>query len=209
MRVIPYRADVVNAAARAARVRDEHEAQTARANPPCTSAARSAVGSSGATIAPRSGISNRSERPFGGWLDRRSRAIVSAGRATADLAALVHGGFAALFALVLVAHVGARLRHHYVKRDTVLTRMLPGKRLEENPFPPLACGCSLPAPHPRRTGKWIPPEQARVRRHLREDRGCGRIQGVRARLRFDPDKARGSRSDVTVKVTSADMNART
>jgi cytochrome b561 len=26
---------------------------------------------------------------------------------------------------VLTAHIGAALRHHYVKKDTVLTRMLP------------------------------------------------------------------------------------
>src|SRR5882762_518714 len=54
-------------------------------------------------------------------------AIVAPDERTADLAGLVHGGLAALLALVLVAHVGAALRHHYVKRDTVLTRMLPGK----------------------------------------------------------------------------------
>src|SRR6266853_211509 len=33
---------------------------------------------------------------------------------------------AALLALVLVAHIGAALRHHFVKRNTVLERMLPG-----------------------------------------------------------------------------------
>ena len=52
-------------------------------------------------------------------------AIVAPDKATADLAALVHGGLAALLALVLVAHIGAALRHHFVKRNTVLTRMLP------------------------------------------------------------------------------------
>jgi cytochrome b561 len=52
-------------------------------------------------------------------------AIVAPDESTADLAALVHGGLFALLALVLVAHIGAALRHHYVKRDTVLTRMLP------------------------------------------------------------------------------------
>jgi cytochrome b561 len=52
-------------------------------------------------------------------------AIVAPDKPTAEFAALVHGGLFALLALVLVAHVGAALRHHYVKRDTVLTRMLP------------------------------------------------------------------------------------
>ena len=52
-------------------------------------------------------------------------AIVAPDESTADIVAGVHGGLAALLAVVLVAHIGAALRHHYVKRDTVLTRMLP------------------------------------------------------------------------------------
>jgi cytochrome b561 len=54
-------------------------------------------------------------------------AIVAPDKPTADLVALVHGGLFALLALVLVAHIGAALRHHFVKRNTVLVRMLPGK----------------------------------------------------------------------------------
>jgi cytochrome b561 len=53
-------------------------------------------------------------------------AIVAPDKPTADLVALVHGGLFALLALVLVAHIGAALRHHFVKRNDVLTRMLPG-----------------------------------------------------------------------------------
>jgi cytochrome b561 len=53
-------------------------------------------------------------------------AIVAPDELTADLAAGVHGGLAALLALVLVAHIAAALRHHFVKRNTVLERMLPG-----------------------------------------------------------------------------------
>jgi len=53
-------------------------------------------------------------------------AIVAPDKAVADLAALVHRGLFVLLALVLVAHVGAALRHHFVKRNTVLVRMLPG-----------------------------------------------------------------------------------
>jgi cytochrome b561 len=52
--------------------------------------------------------------------------IVAPDKATADGVALVHGGLAGLLALVLVAHIGAALRHHFVKRNTVLERMLPG-----------------------------------------------------------------------------------
>ena len=53
-------------------------------------------------------------------------AIVAPDEPTADLVAWVHRGLAALLALVLVAHIGAALRHHLVKRNTVLIRMLPG-----------------------------------------------------------------------------------
>jgi cytochrome b561 len=53
-------------------------------------------------------------------------AIVAPDKPTADGVALVHGGLAALLALVLAAHIGAALRHHFVKRNTVLIRMLPG-----------------------------------------------------------------------------------
>ena len=52
-------------------------------------------------------------------------AIVAPDQATADLAALVHRGLFVVLALVLVAHIGAALRHHFVKRNTVLIRMLP------------------------------------------------------------------------------------
>ena len=53
--------------------------------------------------------------------------IVAPGEATADLAKSVHFTlFVALSAVVLV-HIGAALRHHFVKRNDVLTRMLPGR----------------------------------------------------------------------------------
>jgi len=52
-------------------------------------------------------------------------AIVAPDKAVADYAALVHRGLFVLLALVLLAHIGAALRHHFVKRNTVLARMLP------------------------------------------------------------------------------------
>jgi len=54
-------------------------------------------------------------------------AIVAPDKALTDLAAWVHRGLFVLLALVLVAHIGAALRHHFVKRNSVLVRMLPGK----------------------------------------------------------------------------------
>src|SRR6058998_665283 len=44
-------------------------------------------------------------------------ALVAPHEPTADLVAWVHGGLAALLGLVLVAHIGAALRHHFVKRN--------------------------------------------------------------------------------------------
>ena len=45
-------------------------------------------------------------------------AIVAPDKALADLAAWVHRGLFVLLAIVLVAHIGAALRHHFVKRNT-------------------------------------------------------------------------------------------
>ena len=53
-------------------------------------------------------------------------AIVAPDQYTADVVALVHRGLFAVLAVVLGAHIGAALRHHFVKRNTVLMRMLPG-----------------------------------------------------------------------------------
>jgi cytochrome b561 len=52
-------------------------------------------------------------------------AIVGPDKAAADAFALVHRGLFVILALVLVAHIGAALRHHFVKRNAVLARMLP------------------------------------------------------------------------------------
>lgn len=55
-------------------------------------------------------------------------ALVAPDRHIAALAALTHFSLFVTFASLLVLHVGAALRHHFLKRDAVLTRMLPGKR---------------------------------------------------------------------------------
>lgn len=40
----------------------------------------------------------------------------------------IHMGLNLFFAAVVIGHVGAALKHHFVNRDNVLTRMLPGRR---------------------------------------------------------------------------------
>jgi cytochrome b561 len=53
-------------------------------------------------------------------------AIVAPDKALADGTARVHLALFIALSLLLVIHVGAALRHHFVKHNTVLTRMLPG-----------------------------------------------------------------------------------
>ena len=52
-------------------------------------------------------------------------AIVGPDKAVADYAALLHFSLLLLLAALLCVHVAAALRHHYVKRNDVLLRMLP------------------------------------------------------------------------------------
>jgi cytochrome b561 len=70
-------------------------------------------------------ISSASNVPFKIFWTIPLPAIAAPDKALADLFATIHGWLVTLLALVLVAHIGAALRHHYVKKDTVLTRMLP------------------------------------------------------------------------------------
>ena len=70
-------------------------------------------------------ISSASNVPFSIFWTIPLPAIVGSDKGLADLFATIHAWLVTLLALVLVAHVGAALRHHYVKKDTVLARMLP------------------------------------------------------------------------------------
>jgi cytochrome b561 len=54
-------------------------------------------------------------------------AIVEPDKAMADAAARVHFVLFVVLSLLLAVHIGAALRHHFVKRNDVLVRMLPGR----------------------------------------------------------------------------------
>lgn len=54
-------------------------------------------------------------------------AIVATDKHVADLASAVHFSLGILLIALLVLHVGAALRHHFIKRDDVLARMLPAR----------------------------------------------------------------------------------
>jgi len=51
--------------------------------------------------------------------------IVAPDKALADMAKTIHLGLFVTLSLVLVLHIGAALRHHFIKRNRILVRMLP------------------------------------------------------------------------------------
>jgi cytochrome b561 len=53
--------------------------------------------------------------------------IVGPDKALADAAGRVHLALFVLLLILLAIHVGAALRHHFARRDAILTRMLPGR----------------------------------------------------------------------------------
>jgi cytochrome b561 len=55
-------------------------------------------------------------------------AIAPVDREVASTAALVHFVLGILLIVLVATHVGAALRHHFIKRDDVLVRMLPRRR---------------------------------------------------------------------------------
>jgi len=54
-------------------------------------------------------------------------AIVQPDKPFADAMARVHFALFIVLAVLLIVHIGAALRHHFVKRNNVLARMLPGR----------------------------------------------------------------------------------
>lgn len=54
--------------------------------------------------------------------------ITAPSKSLADLAARIHFGLIIVLSLVLCLHVGAVLRHHFILRNDVLVRMMPGNR---------------------------------------------------------------------------------
>jgi len=70
-------------------------------------------------------VNSASNIPFRVFWTIPLPAIVAPDKAVADAFALVHRGLFVLLVLVLAAHIAAALRHHFVKRNAVLERMLP------------------------------------------------------------------------------------
>ncbi len=54
--------------------------------------------------------------------------ITAPSKTLAELAARVHFGLFVTLSIVLCLHIGAALRHHYIRHNNVLVRMMPGSR---------------------------------------------------------------------------------
>ncbi len=53
--------------------------------------------------------------------------ITAPDKALADIAARVHFGLYVALSVLVCLHIGAALRHHFVRRNNILVRMLPGR----------------------------------------------------------------------------------
>lgn len=73
-------------------------------------------------------VQSTSGMPFRVFRQWPLPAIAATDKAVSDLAALVHLCLGIALAVLLLVHIGAALRHHFVLRDEVLTRMLPAWR---------------------------------------------------------------------------------
>ena len=81
--------------------------------------------------------------PLSGWLMSSAKGfqtvwfgvlpipdLLDKNRELGDLLQTVHLSLNLLFVAVIVGHIGAALKHHFIDRDDVLTRMLPARNLE-------------------------------------------------------------------------------
>lgn len=70
-------------------------------------------------------ISDTSRIPFRIFWSVPTPDLMAANKETSELAAGAHGVLVVLLAVTVALHVAAALRHHLVKRNDVLSRMLP------------------------------------------------------------------------------------
>ena len=76
--------------------------------------------------------------PLSGWLMSSAKGfqtvwfgvlpipdLIGRDKALGELLGSVHANLNALLVLILVAHIGAALKHHFIERDDILRRMLP------------------------------------------------------------------------------------
>ena len=81
--------------------------------------------------------------PFSGWLMSSAKGfqtvwfgvlpipdLIGKDKATGDLLQQVHMILNLILVLTLAGHIGAALKHHFIDRDDILTRMLPQRHPE-------------------------------------------------------------------------------
>lgn len=85
-------------------------------------AAMIAIPSTGWVVSSAAGV------PFSIYWRIPLPSLVAPDQYLAEVVAGVHGALGIALIALLVIHVGAALRHHYVKRDDVLVRMLPRRK---------------------------------------------------------------------------------
>ena len=73
-------------------------------------------------------VSSAAGVPFSIYWQIPLPAIVPPDEHTADVAATIHFSLGIALVALLVLHVGAALRHHFVKHNDVLKRMLPARK---------------------------------------------------------------------------------
>ncbi|MGE5470997.1 MAG: cytochrome b [Bacteroidota bacterium] len=57
--------------------------------------------------------------------------LLAKNKETGDLLLLIHQSLNLLFVAVIAGHIGAALKHHFIDRDDILTRMLPAHSTEK------------------------------------------------------------------------------
>lgn len=84
--------------------------------------------------------------PLSGWLMSSAKGfqtvwfgvlpipdLVGKNKELGDLLQSVHENLNLLFVAVIVGHIGAALKHHFIDKDDILTRMLPAHSMEKRP----------------------------------------------------------------------------
>ena len=144
--------------------------------------------------------SNAANFPVVWWGIVPLPALIGASEPLAGVLVSVHAVLGIGLALVLVLHIGAALRHHFIKRNDVLRRMLPGAGVAALVLLTLASPvAAAPA--------WTVLETSRLG-FVATQQGQpveGRFETFQAAIAFAEDELATSRIEVTIQTASATM----
>ena len=131
---------------------------------------------------------------FFGWIPVPSP--FSPDRDLHELGEELHELFAFAIAGLLVLHIGAALRHHFILKNDILRRMLPVMLI--------ASGVFIMAPVKAATWNVAPASQLLFHFTQTGMSITGKFERFDARIEFDPDKPEDGRIDVTIDIASLD-----